>query len=274
MRQAVLDQYVKFTSPLEGVFLWMYQDVKFLITTGIGNLIDASQNNPAHPEAPALLLPWKHPDGHLATATEIAAEWRAFKAQPNMAHYPASSKTVENATTLRLSMADVLELVDNVMKQNEVQLKKVFPDWDHWSADAQIAAISMTWAVGAGVFGVFGNCRASLLKGHFHEVTIRQLDKNGVEQPSECDISTHNNAGIVPRNAQNRLCFNNAQIVVDSGLDPEVLCWPNAAPSKIQTPESDHGQTLQQAASFAMAQWISGPGACGHSGQDVTVDSA
>lgn len=277
MRRTVLKRFVEFTSPLEGVFLWMYQDVKFLITTGIGNLIDASQYNAAHPETPALSLPWKHPDGRLATRAEIAAEWHAFKAQPNLAHYPASSKVVQDATTLRLTMNDVLDLVDRVLLANEATLKKVFSDWDRWPADAQMAALSMTWAVGADVFKEFGNCRASLLKGKFHEVTLRPIGADGKEQPSECDISTHNNAGIIARNAQNRLCFNNAAISVDSGLDPEALFWPkSAAPITIPaSPFDDHGQSLQQAASLALAQWITGPGAWdGHSGADVAAGSS
>jgi hypothetical protein len=276
MRKAVLDRYVEFTAPLEGVFLWMYQDVKGLITTGIGNLIDASQYLPSHPETPASMLPWKHPDGTPATPAEIAAEWLAFKAQPEMAHYPASSKKVQNATTLRLTMTDVLDLVDRALLANEDTLKKVFGDWDRWPADAQMAALSMTWAVGANVFAEFGNCKNSLLKGHFHEVTIRATSSDGKEQASECDISTHNNAGIVPRNAQNRLCFNNAQIVVDAGLDPEVLYWPKSASdsSILITPFDDHGQSLQQAASLALANWTMGMGAWdGHSGADVAAES-
>ena len=270
MRQAVIDHFVAFTAPLEGVFLWMYQDVKHLITVGIGNLIDASPKVPGY--GPALSLPWKHPDGTLATQAEIIAEWEAFKAQPNMAEYPASSLIVKNATTLRLTQADVLALVKSRMLENEAWLKKVFPDWDNWPADAQIAALSMTWAVGADVFAEFGNCKNSLLAGRFHEVTIRPIGADGKEQSCECDISTKGNGGIVPRNAANRLCFNNAQIVIDEKMDPETLFWPATALAPTQTPVSDHGQTLQQQASIAMAEWQAGGGAfSGQSGADISV---
>jgi hypothetical protein len=256
MRQAVLDNYFAYNKGLEGYVLWMYLDRHEpdpLITTGMGDLVD--------PVGAALPLPWKNPDGSLAPKAQVLAEWTALKHQTNLSLISAWDKRVTSATTVRLVDADVVALVHQRLLANEAYLRKKFPGYDGWCADAQMAAHSMAWAVGVGWVDIFVNCTRSLLAGHFHEVTIRPIGPDGKPAPCECDINTHNNLGVVPRNAQNRLCFNNAQIVVDSGLDPEVLYWPNAAPSAAASPVVDHGTTLAQEASIALAEWISGGGA-------------
>lgn len=275
MRQAVLQVFPKiFTGPLEGANIyWLYQDVKHLITTARGNLVDGTPG--PNPWTPALALPWKMPDGTLASKAEVIRQWQAFKAQPEMAGYSAYSKTVQNATTIRLTEEDVDALVMKQLLANEVVLRSFFHDWDQWCADAQLAASSLGWAVGPAWPKIFGNCTRSLLAGKFHEVTIRPIGADGKEQPCECDISTKNNAGVIPRNAQNRLCFNNAQIVQDFNLDPETLYWPNAA--RVPGPDiaTTMGATLQQEASVALATWIAGKGAWdGHSSRDSSDDEA
>lgn len=40
MHQPVIDAFLDFTIPLEGKVSSMYLDVKGLVTTGIGNLVD------------------------------------------------------------------------------------------------------------------------------------------------------------------------------------------------------------------------------------------
>jgi hypothetical protein len=258
-----------FTSPLEGgAIYWMYQDVKHLITTGRGNLIDGS---PAlSPWLPALALPWHLPDSSPAPRAQVIAEWQALKAQPGLAGYSAYSKTVQNATTVRLTEEDVDDLVMRRMLENEAVIKHYFSEWDNWCADAQLAGMSTAWAVGAGWPGIFKNCTRSLIAKRFHEVTIRPIGADGKPQPAECDISTTGNAGVVPRNAQNRLCFNNAQIVQDFNLDPDTLYWPNAAPVPGPDIATTTGATLQQEAELALAEWLSGPGAwTGHSDPDA-----
>lgn len=42
VRQAVLDVWNDFNRPLEGRVPYMYLDVKGLVTTGLGNLIDST----------------------------------------------------------------------------------------------------------------------------------------------------------------------------------------------------------------------------------------
>src|SRR5690606_6058570 len=62
-------------SPLEGRVDCMYLDVKGLVTVGVGNLVD-----PVHL---AERLPFRRPDGSLATREEIRAAWHTVKTQGN-----------------------------------------------------------------------------------------------------------------------------------------------------------------------------------------------
>lgn len=63
VRQAVLDIWNDFNRPLEGRVHFIYLNVKGLVTTGLGNLIDST--------ADAEQLAWQHADGTPASTDEI-----------------------------------------------------------------------------------------------------------------------------------------------------------------------------------------------------------
>lgn len=66
MYQSVRDYFNTFQTKFEGYLPFMYLDVKNLVTTGMGNLID--------PIGAASSLPWVHKsDGSPASPEEIAA---------------------------------------------------------------------------------------------------------------------------------------------------------------------------------------------------------
>ena len=67
MRDIVRRSFVAFSGPLEGVIPYMYADVRGLVTTAIGILID--------PMSYALALPWVRRDGSPATPGEIVEDW-------------------------------------------------------------------------------------------------------------------------------------------------------------------------------------------------------
>ena len=77
VRQAVLDIWNDFNRPLEGRVPFMYLDVKGLVTTGLGNLIDST--------ADAEQLAWQHADGTPASTDEIDAEWERVKGRIDLA---------------------------------------------------------------------------------------------------------------------------------------------------------------------------------------------
>jgi GH24 family phage-related lysozyme (muramidase) len=106
-----------------------------------------------------------------------------------------------------------------VLHKNEIQVKKAFPDWDNWPADAQLGALSMAWAVGAGFPRIFKRFTASVNAGRWSAAAI------------ECKIKEVSggvpNPGIIPRNRANALCFRNAAAAVDDDMPRETLVWPN-----------------------------------------------
>ncbi|HEV8245687.1 MAG TPA: hypothetical protein VGP93_07960 [Polyangiaceae bacterium] len=215
MHQSVLDAFVPFTKPMEGCVPHLYCDVLGLITTGIGNLVD--------PVSLALQLPWKLPDGSLASETEIRAQWRALKNQCDRLkhlHYAYAGKV----TTMRLTDADIAELVEGKLLENERFMRKALPDWDEFPADAQLGCCSMAWAVGPAFTAKFSN---------FTKFANKQ---DWISAKACCTIRTAGNPGIIPRNRANELCFENAATVVEFSLDRSVLHWPNAAKQEAVAP--------------------------------------
>jgi len=217
MHQSVLERFVEFSAPLEGVVTSLYVDIKQLVTVGIGCLADPVQM--------AMNLPWVLPDGSRPTRDEIARQWRSVKAEaPRLAklHWRYAAAL----TTIRLTDEGVLEVVRERLIANEKVLRGYFPNWDLFPADAQLACCSIAWAVGAGFPATFGNFRAAANA------------QNWTAAISASGIRTDNNPGIVPRNAANRLCLANAQQVLSQGIPLDTLFWPDTAPSASQRDEA------------------------------------
>jgi len=244
MHQSVIDRFVEFSSPLEGVVPSLYVDVngdkvppRPCVTTAIGCLVD--------PVASALALPWVMPDGSPASRAEIDRQWRIVKADAarlSKLHW----KFAASLTTIRLTDQGVLDLVRKRLIDNEKVLRQFFPQWDRFPADAQLACCSMAWALGAGFPVEFGNFRAAANA------------QNWTSAIASCGIRTEGNPGIVPRNAQNRLCLANAQAVVSSGLPVETLFWPGTVPSASQRDQALRVEAEQAAADHAAhnaARW-------------------
>lgn len=222
MHQSVFDAFVRFSAPLEGLTHNPYLDVKGLLTVGLGCLID--------PPETAASLPWTFADGSPAPTAEVLAQLRSLKFQQGLKNYRYDSPVVLKATTIRLTDAGVLDVASRRMLANEAFIAKALPGYATWPADAQLFAHSMAWAIGAGWPSIFGNC-ARMLKSDPPQFLIAATGSptahpDDASAPS--DISTHNNAGIVPRNAQNRLLLSNAQLVIDHGLPRDVLYWPSS----------------------------------------------
>lgn len=232
MRPAVRDAFVAFTSPLEGVVPWMYADVKGLVTTAIGNLID--------PMSAAMPLPWRRPNGTPASSEEVSAEWLRVKNDPNAARL--GHRYTQRITSLRLTDDGVRDLVFRKLDENDAYLRKRFPDFEEWPADAQLATHSMAWACGPAF--------------RFPRLEAALRARNWLAAADECHISTAGNPGIVPRNAENRKLYKNAAYAAD----PDVLHWPaavdvHAAPTVPQIEDPPSTPTvLQEVEPFAIVR--------------------
>lgn len=219
MRQAVVSVFPTFSKAFEGYIHSFYLDVKGLVTTGVGNLIDTPEE--------ARKLPWKHPDGRLASGSEITAAWHAVKAAQPALHW----KLYEHLTDLRLTDSDIDALVIGKLASNADYIKlHHFPGWDDFPADAQLGIMSMAWACGPGFPHTFVNFATFAARQHWGSAGLC------------CKIHEEGNPGVVPRNHANALCFENAAIVQTTGLDPEILNWPaQVVPPVTITPGGDDG---------------------------------
>lgn len=199
IQPSVASAWVKINTPLEGSLPFMYTDAENYVTTGMGNLVD--------PVGLALALPWRNPDGSLADAGTIEAQWQAVKNGG-----VNSSVNAGPLTTIRLDAAGINQAVQTTLAQNESILRGHYPNWDNLPADAQAAIMSMAWAMGPGFAGSFPQFTAAINAGNFAEAAT-QADFKGV--------------GIENRIAMNKAMLANAQAVVDGGYDPSVLYWPS-----------------------------------------------
>jgi GH24 family phage-related lysozyme (muramidase) len=208
MRQSVRNAFVPFTLPLEGYVPWLYQDVKGLVSIGIGNLVDPIQL--------AMSLPFVTIDGRKATREEIVAEWHRIKSLPPNSKGQTAAQLghlyAKSFTTLRLTREGVDQVVQGKLNQMDAYLARRFPGYETWPADAQLATLSMAWACGPAFR--FPKLEAALRDLDFRTAAVECF------MPEEKTIS-----GLRPRNIANRVLYNNAAVVLRM-LDPDELHYP------------------------------------------------
>lgn len=191
MHQSVTDFFREFSTKLEGCVYHMYLDVKGLVTTGIGCLID--------PVSLAVQLPWiVKSTGERATTQQIVDEWNRIHDNERLAklHY----KYAGALCLLRLTDEGVQQLMERRMAIFEADLKKTFPDWDDWPADAQLGLMSMSWAMGSGF----------VKKWSIFTPACRE--HKWIVASENCHINATGNAGITPRNNANKVLFRRAAL--------------------------------------------------------------
>lgn len=215
---SVVNSFVPWSSPLEGWTDFPYTDAHGLITTGMGNLIDSVQPGqvlnqggggnvgagtgvPAGsptPTAQALALPWQGGD--------ISADWAALKA----AWPGVSSVASKGITSARLPKEAVDQLVQGKMAGNEKDLVTHLPGYADAPADAQLAAHSMSWAMGTGFAQTWTNFRNAF------------ANKDYVTAANESNMK---GVGIDMRNKANKLLLLNAANVTKKNLDKDRLYY-------------------------------------------------
>ncbi|HEY5241745.1 MAG TPA: hypothetical protein VIJ22_09780, partial [Polyangiaceae bacterium] len=210
-RAAVVNSFVGWSKPLEGLEPEPYTDAEGLVTTALGDLIDSlapgqkMHDNCGHgtttpcgqasPTAAARALPW--------SPNNIDADWAAIKAA-----WPGVQSTAcRGITTSRLSADADQALVASRMTSNEADLIKGLTGYTRAPADAQLAAMSMAWALGAGFPTTFKNFTKAFNTGDY-ATAAAQSHMQGV--------------GIDMRNLANKLLLTNAS---KPGIDPDHLYY-------------------------------------------------
>jgi GH24 family phage-related lysozyme (muramidase) len=193
----------KITGQFEGAGLsYMYTDALGLVTTGYGNLVD--------PESAAAALPWVvNATGALATPAEVQTEWTTVK--NGGATY--RSTNAASHTSLHLTADTIQTLFNSVSAANEAAIRKIIPAYDNLPADAQLALMSMVWAMGSGGLASF-------------KTLVSAVNASPPDFTTAAAQSHMQGTGIDARNAMDKLAFQNAATVIANKLDPSALYWP------------------------------------------------
>ncbi|KPC64245.1 peptidoglycan-binding domain-containing protein [Streptomyces chattanoogensis] len=197
MHQSVQNAFIPFSEPLEGRVRFMYLDVKSLVSTGVGNLLDADDashfgTNP-HPLPDIFTLPWFDKTTHAtASHTEIEAEYQTVKFSGTAF---ATLTQKEAITRLRITDSTIDELISSKLDSFETSLRTraPFANLDEWPADGQLGLLSMAWALGP------------LFK--FPLFQAAAATEEWLTMARECKMTEAGNPGVIPRNVRNGLLF-------------------------------------------------------------------
>ncbi|HEY3732652.1 MAG TPA: hypothetical protein VGL63_01945 [Streptosporangiaceae bacterium] len=252
MYQSVKNVFNSFTGRFEGRVHWMYVDVKGLITTGVGNLID--------PVSMAVVLPFQHANGAAATQAEITAAWTDLK-NNSIALGKAGYQACASHNDLRLSDPAIDNLVSSKLASNEITFLRSFPAFATWPADAQLAGMSMCWALGPAFASQWPKLAAALNA------------KDWATAAANCSISTTGNPGVAPRNTADIALFNNAAAVAKNGADPSVVYYPGSVPASSAVGPGSGSPGSTSGAPSGSGSGTSGSSPSGSSGSSTSKSS-
>ena len=232
MRQAVKDIFFDFSVGHEGFTPFMYCDILNLVTTGIGNLIDKGPRNGFAISnvamAPAMGLPWKFKGAGWTSKNPVAADiasqadireaWIRTKLKEQ--EIPGFNKgggfAYAGLTPLTLDMEGLKTLFNRTLVSFENTIRTKNPNWESWPADAQLAMLSMAWAMGPAFTDKFKAMKIALDRGDFASAGAQSRFTGG-------DVKS---GGKLSRNEENVIMFKNAADVVKGGVDPNRLFFP------------------------------------------------
>jgi Putative peptidoglycan binding domain len=198
MHQSVKEGFLGFNKPLEGQVDFMYLDVKSLVSTGVGNLLDADDpanfgTNP-QPLPDIFTLPWFDRVTRMpASREEITQEYLRVKFSGTAMRPLRPDK--EAITQLRITAEDIRSLVNAKLVSFEATLRERpdFVGFDDWPADGQLGLLSMAWAMGP-LFR-FPKFQSAAAAGDWKTMA------------AECRMVEAGNPGVIPRNVRNQLLF-------------------------------------------------------------------
>lgn len=216
--KVIAHMFYQFSYDLEGVYSCPYADVKRLVTTGMGHLIDPIER--------ALRLPWRIGE-RPATEQEIRRDWgtvrrMAFeRTDEEMRRWTATKQA--QYTSIRLRSGDIDALTERQLRANLNYVLKLIPKLLEAPADAILGTMSLAWAVGAG-FHITKPPRTQFI------LAANAGDWRAAGAAAR--LREEGNPGVIERNKRQELCFENAARVVERGLGRSGLWWPNACPKE------------------------------------------
>ncbi|MGV9617166.1 hypothetical protein [Nocardia xishanensis] len=228
MKAAVRRVWLAFNVPLEGRVPWMYLDSEGFVSTGVGNKLDDTARVRAAPtpaeRAASLIatrrLPWRRPDGSAATDLEINAAWDAVKSRMDLV--AGGNRAFADVTALRLTDEDIdrtvfarLDELETLLRGRMVRHRSgsvvmPFAAFDSWPADAQLAALSMCWAMGP--------------RFSFPTFQDAAFARDWLRCAAACRVNPEIGT-VIRRNDRDQELFRNAFRVEEENLDPEVLLF-------------------------------------------------
>src|SRR6185369_2729416 len=126
---------------------------------------------------------------------EVADAWTKVHDAQSYAKLGGGNAYWAHLTSLRLDHDGIAQLVKSKLAANEEILKKRFPAWESWPADAQLGTLSMAWAMGPNFnFPRF-------------QAAVTQLIPDFRAAAAESKMGEAGNPGLVPRNLANRALF-------------------------------------------------------------------
>lgn len=210
--------FYQYSYDLEGVYSCPYADVKRLVTTGMGHLIDPIER--------ALRLPWRIGE-RAATEQEIRNDWETVRrmaferTDEQMQKWTATQQA--QYTSIRLRAPDIDALTERQLRANLNYVLKLIPKLLEAPADAILGTMSLAWAVGAG-FHITKPPRTQFI------LSANAGDWRAAAAGAR--LREAGNRGVIERNVRQALCFENAARVVERGLEHTALWWPNACPKE------------------------------------------
>lgn len=183
LKQVVIEAFPSFSKKCEGYVNHLYLDIRALVTIGVGFLVDTVEE--------ACALPFVHKDtGMLALRKEIADEWKLVKSKTALACQGAQAAA--KVTTLMLTNETIDKLLTKKLLANAAYVSHIIPQLSSFPANAQLAIMSLCWAMGAGIDKTYPKFTAACKRQAWDEAA------------EEIFIKETNNAGVKARNEMNK----------------------------------------------------------------------
>ena len=203
MRASVESIIPRFQERFEGRVHWPYLDILGLVTVGIGCQVEREE---------FMLLPWvDEATGERATSAAIECAWGAVRAAYQYERLGGGNPVFSALTTIRLQDAAIDWLCGSRHRVYDQKLLARFGGaWESAPASAQLATLSMAYAMGEGRLDKFPRFCAAFRAADWGACAL------------ECRMDDSRNPGLRPRNAADAALF----AASADGGDPDAVAWP------------------------------------------------